>query len=482
MVGVSFPGDQGEVAGLIRARDWSGFPLGLPAQWPDVLRHAIEMILPAHSEIVLFWGPDFLAFYNDTYAPTIGDKHPDALGRPAHEYWSELWDDLGPLLRRVMETGETISARDRPFYIERHGYPETVYFDISYSPLRNGAGGVDGVLCLVRETTSQVRAKAALVENESRFAAIVSSSEDAILSTDLDMHITSWNNGAQMLYGYSADEVMGELVTLLVPNDRGDEEPNIIASIRRGERVFPYETQRQHKDGGLIDVSLTVSPILDEGGHVVGASKIARDITERKRAERLQNVVLREMQHRVKNIFATVQAIARQTFRNHDDIAAAIQAFDGRVLAMTRAHALLYNKSWDGADLAAVIGQATAAYDSEKFEIYGPEVRLSPRAALSLSLALHELATNAAKYGALSGPEGKVRIVWQHMPGTPSMLHLAWKETGGPSVVVPTRKGFGSRLIQDILAAELNGDVAVVYESDGLRCVIDAPLETGWES
>ncbi|MCP1832091.1 MULTISPECIES: HWE histidine kinase domain-containing protein [Bradyrhizobium] len=116
-------------------------------------------MLPAKAQIVLFWGAEFVALYNDAYAPTIGQKHPKALGRPARDNWAELWDDLGPLLRRVLDTGETVFAKDRPFYIERHGYPETVYFDISYSPVQNEAGETGGVLCIVSETTERVIAQ-----------------------------------------------------------------------------------------------------------------------------------------------------------------------------------------------------------------------------------------------------------------------------------------------------------------------------------
>jgi two-component sensor histidine kinase len=116
-------------------------------------------MLPAKAQIVLFWGAEFVALYNDAYAPTIGQKHPTALGRPARENWAELWGDLEPLLRRVLDTGETVFAKDRPFYIERHGYPETVYFDISYSPVQNETGETGGVLCIVSETTERVVAQ-----------------------------------------------------------------------------------------------------------------------------------------------------------------------------------------------------------------------------------------------------------------------------------------------------------------------------------
>src|SRR5690349_22222787 len=153
---------------LIRTHDWSKTPLGPTFKWPDQLRAVVDLMLPSHAQIVLFWGPEFVALYNDAYAPTIGDKHPRALGRPARENWAELWDDLEPLLRRVLETGETVFAKDRPFYIERHGYPENVHFDISYSPVRSDTGEIDGVLCIVSETTERVVAQAELARAQER--------------------------------------------------------------------------------------------------------------------------------------------------------------------------------------------------------------------------------------------------------------------------------------------------------------------------
>ncbi|WP_336800695.1 PAS domain S-box protein [Kaistia sp. MMO-174] len=448
----------------------------------------MDLILPAQAQIVIFAGPEFVAIYNDAYAPTIGDKHPHALGRPAREYWSELWSDLEPLLQHVRTTGETISAKDRRFYIERHGFPEYVYFDISYSPVRDHAGVVQAVLCIVSETTARVAAQHALQESEARLralfrqatggialidldgrfamvndrfceitgrteaellrlrmqditfrddlpatvaqfdkllqrgesvsiekrlvrkdgslvwisnslgavrdeagsirqasaiildisdrrrtealerrlAAIIASSDDAILGTDLDMRVTSWNNGAAHLYGYSAEEVLGLPVTFLVPADRPDEETAIIARIREGERVEPHETKRRHKDGRLIDVSLTVSPIRDEHGRIVGASKIARDITERKAAERLQHVLMGELQHRVKNVLATVQAIARQTFGRAEG--GATDTFFARLTSLAHAHDLLTRENWNGAELSAVVADIIAPYRPEQFE------------------------------------------------------------------------------------------------------------------
>jgi len=146
--------------------DWSFSPLGPPVTWTSRLRGAMDILTASEAQIVLFWGPQFVALYNDAYAPTIGSKHPAALGRPAQEYWSELWNDLEPLLRGVRESGKTFSAKNRPFYIERHGFGETAYFDISYSPVRDDDESVGGVLCIVSETTEQVMANQRLREKE----------------------------------------------------------------------------------------------------------------------------------------------------------------------------------------------------------------------------------------------------------------------------------------------------------------------------
>lgn len=214
----------GSLAELIHAFDWSSTSLGPVSSWSVQLKCAVDMAIPSGAQIVMFCGDEFIAIYNDAYAPTIGAKHPAALGRPAKENWAELWDDLEPLLLKVRDAGETVVAKDRPFYIERHGAPETVYFDISYSPVIDEHGHVLAVLCIVNETTERVGYEATL----KRLASIISSSEDAILGIDLDMTVTDWNAGAEKLYGFSANEIVGRPVTLLVPDDCIDEEAHII--------------------------------------------------------------------------------------------------------------------------------------------------------------------------------------------------------------------------------------------------------------
>ena len=179
--------------------------LGYPDNWPQSLKTAVGLLLPAAAQIVLFWGPEFVAIYNDAYAPTIGDKHPRALGRPAVENWAELWDDLRPLLQGVRDTGDTVYAKDRPFYIERHGYPETVYFDISYSAVPDESGAVGGVLCIVSETTERVVGEQALRENEERLRLAVNNAEIGFWDVQEGHGELTWPPRTKAMFGISAD-------------------------------------------------------------------------------------------------------------------------------------------------------------------------------------------------------------------------------------------------------------------------------------
>jgi PAS domain S-box-containing protein len=302
------------------------------------------------------------------------------------------------------------------------------------------------------------------------------------VSKDLNGIVTSWNRGAEKLFGYTAEEMIGKSIATLIPRDRLNEEPMILERLARGEAVDEYETVRQRKDGSQFWISLTESPVKNAEGKIVGASKIARDITERRRAETKRAVLVGELNHRVKNTLATVHAIAGQTLSNSRSLKEARSAFEARLMALSRAHDTLTQESWEGADLDIVVKRAIEPLDTEqgRFHIEGPNVQLAPSAALSLAIALHELGTNAAKYGALSNEQGLVSIIWQIKDGDEERrLHLRWTEQGGPLVVVPTRKGFGSILVGRVLAQELGGNVQVDYQSSGLVCMIDAPMPTG---
>ncbi|RXH16772.1 response regulator [Bradyrhizobium guangzhouense] len=186
---MGFPSDGGELGAMMRALDWSGSPLGPPNQWSQALKTTVSMLLAAQAQIVLFWGPQYVALYNDAYAPGIGANHPRALGRPAIENWGELWDDLEPLLSGVRQTRKTFAAKDRPFYVERHGYGETSYWDVSYSAVPDDDGSVGGVLCIVSETTERVLGETQLRASEARYRELNATLEQRVAERTAERHL-----------------------------------------------------------------------------------------------------------------------------------------------------------------------------------------------------------------------------------------------------------------------------------------------------
>jgi PAS domain S-box-containing protein len=304
-----------------------------------------------------------------------------------------------------------------------------------------------------------------------RIASIVESSDDAILSKDLNGVITSWNRGAQRVFGYSAEEAVGKSVTILIPIERRDEEPSILERIRRGERIEHYETVRVRKHGSRIDVSLTVSPLRNAEGKIVGASKIARDITEQKRNAAQVAVLAREAEHRTKNILAAVQATVHLS---HSDTPEGLkEVIEGRIRALANVHMLFVQSRWTGADLHSLVSQELSPYREEvdtRTRINGPNLVLEPNVAQTIAITLHELATNAAKYGALSTPGGFVQVEW--WCAADGRLVLRWVEEGGPAVEPPTRKGFGTRVMDRMIRVQLNGKMLFDWRPDGLACEI----------
>ena len=249
-----------------------------------------------------------------------------------------------------------------------------------------------------------------------RFEAIVEFSNDAIISKDLDGIITTWNPAAERIFGYTSEEIIGMPVTILIPPDRRDEEPGIIERIHRGERVDHYETVRQRKDGSLVDISLTVSPIKDAEGRIIGASKIARDITESKRAAEEQRLLFREMNHRVNNLLTLaggIVTLSARSAKSPKDLAEQVRT---RLGAIARAHELMLpgltgrpsETSKRGTTLAALIRTIVSPYfdmdQGKQLRIVaaGPDLSIGESSITSWALLLHEFATNAVKYGALS--------------------------------------------------------------------------------
>jgi PAS domain S-box-containing protein len=520
------------------------------------------------------------------------------------------------------------------------------------SPLFDASGKFIGAVNMLVDITERKRAE----EMAQYFAAIIGTSDDAILSKDLNGVIKSWNTGAERIFGYTADEIIGQPITILVPADRQHEEAEILRRLKQGDRIEHYETVRRRRDGTLIDVSLSVSPVKDANGKTIGASKIARDITERNQArerereqqrqlaaeladmrrlqeislrlldqgdidslydaildaavtllrsdmgsmqlldplrgelrllaargfepasiksfewvgrhtatscgaalraghrvvitdidscnfiagtpahqalcdcgiraaqstplrsrsgvvigmvtnhwrkphqpterelmlidvlarqaadliERRQNeekmtLLAREAEHRAKNVLATVQATVHLT--QADSSADLKQAIEGRIQALAIAHSLFVESRWAGAELATLVSRELTPYRQQgeaRIQIGGPSLSLGPSAAQAVAVSVHELATNAAKYGALSVPEGRLRVEWSRTNGSVS---IRWIEAGGPAVKSPTRQGFGSRMMTALVRQQLKGDLHFDWQTNGLICEITIPVD-----
>lgn len=313
-------------------------------------------------------------------------------------------------------------------------------------------------------------------------AAAVDSSGDAILTKDLQGVITSWNQGAERLFGFTAEEVIGKSVTILIPLDRQNEEPAILERIRNGERVH-YETVRQRRDGSLVDISLTVSPIEDSSGRTIGASKIVRDITARRRALDQQQMLLREMDHRIKNLFtlaAGVVSLSAPTSESPEALADAVQE---RLTALARAHTLTLPRApldagtTEATGLHALITAIVAPYggDDARITISGDDCQVSGHAITSLALLFNEFATNAVKYGSLSRAEGSVAV---SCLVTGDRIEVTWVEQGGPPILTPgLSSGFGSVLAESTVKRQLAGQLSHDWRRDGLVIRLVALLE-----
>jgi PAS domain S-box-containing protein len=315
----------------------------------------------------------------------------------------------------------------------------------------------------------RAQAEAALRESEERcrqLAYIVESSDDSIISIDLNGIVTSWNQGAERLFGYTAKEAIGKPILFLVPANRHHEQAALLARINEGEREEHYDTVRRRKNGSLVDISLMVSPLRDNTGRVIGACKIARDIAERKEAEERLQTLSREMDHRAKNLLALVQATVHLS--NAATARELKAAIEGRIQALAKSHTLLAASRWAGADLRTLVREELLPYDSAQLlrtSVTGPDVCLEPSRAQSMSMVLHELTTNAVKYGALSIPAGCVRVDWSYHDD--GRLLLRWTEVGGPSIEPPRRLGFGARVIEQLVKQELKGEARFDWRPEG---------------
>jgi two-component sensor histidine kinase len=351
---------------------------------------------------------------------------------------------------------------------------------VNVAPLRDDDGSVVGAINCFQDVTREHEMRLAFERQQRTFDLAMLASEMGTWRYIMADNICTYDENAQRLYGLTEARFLHDKDSVEAkfhPDDVNLMWARVAKAIDpAGDGRYDVEYRVKQLDGswrwlsawGLVEFEgqgAERKPVA-----IAGAS---RDLSERKQTEELQRLLGNELNHRVKNTLATVQSIVNQTLRGATDIEPARMAVNARIVSLARAHDLLIERSWSGANVADLVARAAAPFATGQINLHGPSIDVSPSQALALSLALHELATNAAKYGALSRPEGRVELSWMTQDGR---LNLSWCESGGPPVVAPTRRGFGSRLIEHALCRELDGQTRLEFAPDGVRCLITVLL------
>jgi PAS domain S-box-containing protein len=344
--------------------------------------------------------------------------------------------------------------------------------------------GVAGLCAIVTDLTERKRAEEmAIAERFTR--SIVDQLTDPLIVCDHGGIITHLNEAARRLAtGAPIGRPLGEPFPLMRGETSGGAEPQpaasfVVAAALAGTPVHNFEASLASQEAGATFL-LSAGPLLDSRGQIVGCIIALTDITLRKRTEEQHRILLAELNHRVKNNLAIVRSVASQTLSRSTTLEGFQRAFDGRLSALAVAHNILTRTGWQQADVAELVQQVMSPYftpGADRIAMDGPAVRVPPQFVLPLAIVFHELATNAAKYGALSVQGGRVRIVWEvEITREGVWIKLRWAETGGPTVTPPSREGFGSTLIRRTVTYELDGEAQLDYARTGVTCAIAFPL------
>ena len=327
------------------------------------------------------------------------------------------------------------------------------------------------------ETWCQQSQRGQQEATDAHLAAIVTASADAIVSVAPDGKFLSWNPGAEKMFGFTAAEAIGRSSSeLIVPPSHFAEHEALLAEARAGRHATIRDTARRQKDGTLIEVEISASPICDAKGEVKSVAAIYRDVSDRKRDERRQRMLMSELSHRSKNLFSVINSIARLSLASATSIETGRDGLIGRLQALQRTYSRLTDAGFEGERLKEIIDTELEAFEG-RVQVQGPDVMLTSRAVQTFALIVHELATNASKYGALSVRSGHVKVNWSVSgAGAEKRFRFDWVEGNGPPVTPPERKGFGTTLIKTIAASDFDCDPELSYNADGFCYGFEAPL------
>jgi len=401
-----------------------------------------------------------------------GWKAHEVIGKPyniLHTPESRATNAPGRELKIAAETGRFEEEAPR---MRKDGSVFAAH--VSLFPLRDEQGEVTGFVKITRDISDRSKAGKAILESRRRMEGIVQSAMDAIITIDEEQRIVLFNPAAEKIFGFSVDEVLGQPVTMLIPEQYRDHHDEYVRRFfesgvinRKLESANPLLAQRNNGEQFPIEASISQVTV---GGERVGTI-VLRDITERKMNEEARALLAREVDHRAKNALAVAQALVGLTKADTKEEFA--EAVRGRIESLGRAHSLLSQSQWRGAPLDQLVRDELLPYAKDRqLLLKGPKVTCRADAVQSLSLLFHELATNAVKYGALGRDSGQVEVSWRREGET---MLVSWKEEGGPPVVPPKRKGFGTRLLNQVSGRQLNAKLEFNWDPHGLQLQIRLP-------
>ena len=512
------PATKNEMASLIAGKDWSSTALGDRNNWSPSLKLIVAIMTASGFPMAIRWGSEFILIYNDGYRSILADKHPWALGLPFRVVWPEVVSELIPLQEAIL-AGESpgVYSEDRPLTIRRRGMSlETAHFTVSYSPVPDPSSptGIGGVLVTAVETTERLRVEEALAlktlelfeanqqlqNGQTLYRSALAAGRLGTWETDLVAKTRLWTPEGMALFGINLPDGRGhvggaqdEYWAALHPEDR--HLMRKFHELADNQDLFTSEYRVVWPDGTTLWLrghGQVVARTPDGKAHRLVS--IVADVTDRKAAEDHVQFLMHELSHRSKNLLAVIQSISRRTARTSPTMEEFESRFGQRLQGLAASHDVLVRNSWQGAPLADLMRQQLMPFmdiQSSRVELTGPDIVVTAEATQAIGLAIHELATNAIKYGALSAPAGKVRISWAFDSEAPASrkLLLKWVEQGGPRVVPPSRNGFGHLVIDDMIERSLNAKVVLEFASRGLEWTVSIPAtnvvmeaQTGSES
>lgn len=441
--------------------------------WLADLTPVLETALDA---VVVMREDGVIAGWNAIAEETFGWSRAEAIGaqlsaliiperyREAHHNGLRTYLETseGPVLNRHIEISALRSSGEE--------------FPVELSITPTSVSGARLFLGFLRDISGRKEAEAALKESEARLAATYNHALVGIAEIDRDGRILRANDQYSVITGYSLDELRTKTIfDITHPADISRDRELFDAQWSGAREGYTIEKRYIRKDGGVVWVELAASKVRTEQGVQPFGVRILRDITDKKSAEEQQRLLLSELNHRVKNTLTVVQGLAHQTFKGGTVPRELLRSFDGRLAALAAAHNVLMKQTWEATPISHAVEAALTPFQTaeRRISVNGPAVLLTPSTTVTLTLALHELATNAAKYGALSNDGGKIDLRWT---ADAELLTIAWREYDGPTVATPERSGFGTRLLERGVARDLNGAVTIDFHPTGLICTITAPL------